>query len=106
MRKLFRIPAVIFLFSAIVGCSAFSSTQPLVYIHIKGPANQTKEFVLPVEMPKADKELDVHLSDSYLVEFDLQWLWYDKDDILWLDSDDPQGFTRPLTPWMIFKYRF
>jgi hypothetical protein len=106
MRKLFRIPAVILLFSSLMGCSIFLSPQPLVYIHVKGPGNQTREFVLSVEMPKTEKELDLHLSDRYLVQFDLQWLWYDKDDVLWLDAVDPQGFIRPLMPWMIFKYRF
>jgi hypothetical protein len=107
MRKLFRIPAVILLFPVLMGCSIFSAPQPLAYIHIKGPGNQTKEFVLAIEPPKTEKELDLHLSDRYLLEFDLQWLWYDKEDILLLNNDkDPQGFIPPLTPWMILKYRF
>lgn len=106
MRKRFRMLMIILMISAIAGCSTFSSPSPIAYIHIKGPGNQTKQFVLPLEIPATEEALDLHLSDRYMIKFDLQWLWYEKEDILLIDTDDPEGFIAPLTPWMILKYHF
>ncbi|RJQ70714.1 MAG: hypothetical protein C4519_20550 [Desulfobacteraceae bacterium] len=105
MIKLLCKLAAILLIIPLAACSAFSSAPATAHIHIRGPGSQVKEFVFSIEAP-GEKELDLHLSDRHLIEFDLQWLWYEKDDFLLVDTDDPNRFIAPLTPWLIFKYRF
>ena len=86
------------------GCSSLISAPRIARIHVKGPANHTNEFVISLEDPiQVDRDID--LSDRYAIELDLQWLWYESEDIK-RDESISKVTTSPLAPWFICKYRF
>lgn len=87
-----------------IGCSSMASAPRIARIHIKGPANQTNEFVISLENPTQD-EMDIHLSDRYAIELDLQWLWYERGDLK-KEENMSEVTDSALAPWFICKYRF
>lgn len=104
-RRLGIIIVIVSLIWAMTGCASFVSPPRIARIQIKGPANQSKEFVISLENP-TQRETDIHLSDKYTLKLDLQWLWYSKEDLESISRENPEDLLSPLTPWVICKYRF
>ena len=70
----------------------------------KRTANHTNEFIISLDDPTQDNT-DIELSDRYAIKLDLQWLWYEAEDIKKEESVS-EITTSPLAPWFICKYRF
>ena len=104
MKKLLIILSVLSLTWAMVGCSLFVSPPRMARIHIKGPANQSNEFIFSLEDPTQD-DMDIRLSDRYAIQLDLQWLWYEREDFK-KEEHVAEVTNTPLAPWFICKYRF
>mgnify|MGYP003493337861 FL=1 len=104
-KRLCSIILILGLMWAITGCASFVSPPRIARIQIKGPANQSNEFILSLEDP-LQRDTDIHLSDRYAIELDLQWLWYSKEDLESTPKENPDDLLSPLTPWVICKYRF
>lgn len=49
--------------------------------------------------------MDIHLSDRYAIELDLQWLWYERGDLK-KEENMSEVTDSALAPWFICKYRF
>lgn len=92
--------------SAMAGCALFTTGPKLAYIQIKGPGNITNELIFSLDDLKNKKDSDIRLSDHYAIELDLQWLWYEKEDVDHIKVEDSEGPVISLTPWFICKYRF
>lgn len=104
-KRLGIIIVIVSLIWAMTGCASFVSPPRIARIQIKGPANQSKEFVLSLDDPLR-KDTDIHLSDRYAIALDLQWLWYSKEDLEPITKENSEDLLPPLTPWVICKYRF
>ena len=104
MKKPVTILIVLILMWATVGCSFFVSAPRIARIQIKGPANRANEFTFSLDNPTQD-DMDIRISDRYAIKLDLQWLWYEKEDLS-SDEDAAEIPRLPLTPWFICKYRF
>lgn len=103
-KRLLTIMIVFILVWTTTGCSSLISTPRIAHIHIKGPANHSNEFILSLEDPTQDNT-DIRLSDRYAIKLDLQWLWYETEDIKREESVS-EVTDSPLAPWFICKYRF
>lgn len=103
-QKLLTVLIALSLVWTTTGCSSFISAPRMAHIHIKGPANHTNEFIISLDDPTQDNT-DIKLSDRYAIKLDLQWLWYEAEDIKKEESVS-EITTSPLAPWFICKYRF
>jgi len=104
MKKRFAILIALGLIWAMVGCSSFASAPRIARIQLKGPGNQAKEFVFSLDDP-TQKDMDIRISDRYAIELDLQWLWFEKEDVK-KDESTLEPLNLRLTPWLLCKYRF
>lgn len=107
MRPHLLILTVLLLIWTLTGCAFFNPAPRLAHIQIIGPGNHTKEFVLSLDDLESEKDTGIRLTDRYAIEIDLQWLWYEFEDLnLNRRANDPNDPSTPLTPWFICKYRF
>lgn len=94
-------------FWTLTGCALLDRPTRLAHIQIIGPGNHTKEFVISLDDVKNEESGGIKLTDNYAIKIDLQWLWYEFEDLRYnyrsIDPDDP---SMSLTPWFICKYRF
>jgi hypothetical protein len=90
---------------AMTGCAYLVSSPRIARVQIKGPTNQSNEFVISLDDP-LQRDTDIHLSDRYALQLDLQWLWYSKEDLESITKEKPENLISPLVPWVICKYRF
>ena len=105
-----QILIVLFLTCLIVfpnGCSVFISTPRTARIHIQGLGNEYYDYIITLDQPLPEANLDIRISDRYAVQIDFEWLWdaYNNDQA---DSNALQVEDQivPLVPWMQCKYRF
>lgn len=105
MKKRLTVVIALSLIWALVGCSSFYSVPQMARIHVRGPGNQAREFVISLEDLTAQENMDIRLSDRYAINLDLQWLWYEKED---LNTEEfaPDPLNVNLAPWILCKYRF
>lgn len=103
-KKLLAFAVVLCVSWMLIGCSSMASAPRMARICIKGPANHTNEFIISLDDPTRENT-DIHLSDRYAIKLDLQWLWYEKEDIK-REENISDVSNSPLAPWFICKYRF
>ena len=74
--------------------------------NIQGLDNQHYDYIIPIDEPATEANLDIRISKRYAVQLDFDWLWdsdrENRTDYATTDEDPiPQ-----LVPWMLCKYRF
>jgi hypothetical protein len=90
------------------GCASMLSTisaPRMARIQIRGPANQSNEFVISLD-DLTQRNTDINLSDRYALNIHFQWLWYSREDIGMISAETLDEVQAPLTPWVLCKYRF
>ena len=98
--------SAICLMVSISGCSIFISTPRTAKIHIQGLDNQHYDYIIPIDEPATEANLDIRISKRYAVQLDFDWLW-DSDRENRTDYATTEEDTIPqLVPWMLCKYRF
>jgi hypothetical protein len=91
----------------LTSCAVFKSSPRLAHIQIKGPNNYTKEYVFSLDHLESAESAGIRLTDRYAIEVDLQWLWYEFEDLDFLNTrDGAQTAATPLAPWFMCKYKF
>ena len=106
-KRLFNLLACIGLLIWLYGCSVFISTPRIARINIQGLDNKYREYIVPLDAPSPDKNLDIPITKHYAIQLDFDWLWEsgNKTQPYYYDSFD-EDTAAPLTPWMLCKYRF
>ncbi|MDA8138259.1 MAG: hypothetical protein M0036_06330 [Desulfobacteraceae bacterium] len=84
-----------------------NSPPRVAHIHIKGPNNVSKEYAFSFSDLESEEIGGFQLTDRYAIQIDLQWLWYELED---LNVNPIRGTTENTTPllapWFVCKYRF
>lgn len=107
MRPQLLMLAAIFTFLTLTGCALLDRPSRLAHIQIIGPGNHTKEFVIALDELESEETAGIKLTDNYAINIDLQWLWYEFEDLRFNHrANDPDDPSMSLTPWFICKYRF
>lgn len=88
------------------GCSVFISTPRTAKISIQGLDNQYYEYVVPLDDPVSDNNLDIPITKHYAIQFDFEWLWESGSDNQLYQQAAEEDMIAPLSPWMLCKYRF
>lgn len=105
-NQLLSVLSVICLMVSISGCSIFISTPRTARIHIQGLDNKRLEYIIALDEPVAETNLDIRISKHYTLQLDFDWLW-ESDSESFLDYNPADNETiPPLAPWMLCKYRF
>lgn len=91
----------------ITGCSIFISTPRTAKIHIQGLNNQHYDYIVPLDDPDCESNLNIKISKRYALQLDFEWLWDATIDIA-SDRNLPtsENLIPPLVPWMVCQYRF
>lgn len=99
--------SVIILLATVNGCSIFISTPRMAKIHIQGLDNQHHDYIIAIDEPLAEANLDIRISKRYAVQLDFDWLWGSVSDTRmdYTNSVDEDKIP-PLIPWMLCKYCF
>lgn len=98
--------SAISLVAAISGCSIFISKPRVAKINIQGLDNKHYEYIVTLDEPVADTNLDIQISKHYTVQIDFEWLWNSGADNLSGFGATNEDMIPPLVPWMLCKYRF
>ena len=105
-NQLLTVLSAICLMVSISGCSIFISTPRTAKINIQGLDNKFFEYIIPLDEPTAETNLDIRISKRYALQLDFDWLW-ESDSESYLDYNPADKETiPPLAPWMLCKYRF
>lgn len=106
MRRSSRLTWIaILLILALTGCSIFHTPPRLARVQIIGPGNHAKEFIFSLENLESE-DAGIQLTDRYTLQVDLQWLWYNYEDLTYGKGPFETEVQNNLTPWFICKYRF
>ncbi len=106
-KQFITVLSVISMLVTISGCSIFISTPRTAKIHIQGLNNQHYDYVIALDEPATEANLDITISKKYAVQLDFDWLWGSGFDTRmgYYNSVDEDKIP-PLVPWMLCKYRF
>jgi len=106
-KQFITVLSVISMLISVSGCSIFISTPRTARIHIQGLDNQHYDYVIALDEPLAEANLDITISKRYAVQLDFDWLWgtasYTRLDY---NNSVDEDKIPPLVPWMLCKYRF
>lgn len=94
------------LLALVSGCSIFISTPRTAKIHIQGADNHHYDYVIPLDTPCNETNLDIKITKNYAVQLDFDWLWDATIDMAPERLTDSEDMIPPLVPWMLCKYRF
>ena len=106
-KQFITVLSVIILLATVNGCSIFISTPRMAKIHIQGLDNQHHDYIISLDEPLAEANLDIRISKRYAVQLDFDWLWGSVSDTRmdYTNSVDEDKIP-PLIPWMLCKYCF
>ena len=104
--QLLALFTVICLMVTISGCSVFISTPRTARIRIQGLDNKHFEYIIALDEPVTETNLDIRISKNYTLQLDFDWLWESESESLIDYSPADKEIIPRLTPWMSCKYRF
>jgi hypothetical protein len=105
-KHLITVLSVISLMVTVSGCSIFISTPRTAKIHIQGLDNRHYDYIIALDEPSAEANLDISISKHYAVQLDFDWLWGSASDSRIDYNSLDEDIIPPLIPWMLCKYRF
>jgi hypothetical protein len=107
VRQLFTVLLAISMTVVFSGCSIFVSTPRTAKFHIQGLNDKLYEYVITLDEPIDETNLEFRISKNYTLQLDFEWLWYSGTDSRVEDHHlTDEDTLPPLVPWIVCNYRF
>jgi hypothetical protein len=107
IKHLFTILWTICTVVATCGCSVLVSSPPTAKFRIQGLDNKIYEYVITLDKPVGETNVEIRISKNNTLQLDFEWLWDSMADTE-IDYNHLAGedMAPPLVPWMVCNYRF
>jgi hypothetical protein len=107
IRLLFTVLWAICMVAEFCGCSIFVSTPPTANYRIQGLDDKLYEYVIALDEPTDETNVEFKISRNYTLQLDFEWLW-DAGTGSEMDYDHltDEDMLLPLVPWVVCNYRF
>ena len=92
---------------ATCGCSVLVSSPPTAKFRIQGLDNKLYEYVITLDEPADETNVEIRISKNYTLQLDFEWLWDSMvDNQIEYNYLADEDTVPPLVPWVVCNYRF